>query len=50
MRTPKASPCQGEVPNNVRQRGYTPAKRCRPANPVCTFYLWQLFYGNQLQT
>ena len=26
-----------------------PAKRCRPSNLVCTFYLWQIFYGNKLQ-
>ena len=23
-----------------------PAKRCRPANLVCTFYLQQIFYSN----
>ena len=23
-----------------------PAKRYRPANLACTFYLWQIFYGN----
>ena len=27
MRTPKASPCQGEVPNKVRRRGYTSRKK-----------------------
>ena len=23
-----------------------PAKRCRPTNPACTFYRWQIFQGN----
>ena len=33
--------CRGEA-----NKENLPAKRCSPANPACTFYLWQIFYGN----